>query len=273
MMRGVRRIGARGRFISAVTFVGTVFVIAVTLSVAVPERFEPMQRAWEVAIFIAMLTIPATVGFAITRYRLYDIEVVINRAIVYGPLTAVVAASYVGAVQLARVTFVAATGDRSDSELLVGTLIAAAVFWMARARLIGWVDRNFKDPREPAKDLRKLEADIRQMSQIIEPSVVSAEPLAEYVLRNCVTAFDADGGRMAFVRGHGPVSPVSVGAPTASPATTTDVVYAGVAMATLELGARRLGRAYAPRDVDALQSAPATFAEILARKAPQPRSA
>jgi hypothetical protein len=252
--------------LSAITFLGTIFATVMVLVVFAPEWLEERRQIPEILVVIGILTIPASIGFAVTRYHLYDIEVVINRAVVYGPLTALVAASYVGAVQLSRLLFVAVTGERSDSELLLATLIAAAVFWIVRARTIGLVDRHFKDPREPAKDLRVLQGNIRQMSQIIEPTAVSTVRLTEYVLTNCVSAFDAEGGRVDFHPGHGPKTPIVVGPITSNPPISLDITHNGTVLGKLQLGHRELARAYSPRDTTPLMETAAMLAEVLFRK-------
>lgn len=263
--------------LSAVSFLGLSFALIVTALLAASDWVEDTATFWEFLIFIGILLIPISIGFAITRYRLYDIDVAINRAIVYGPLTAVVAASYVVSVQLARLSFVAVTGERSNSELLVATLVAGAVFWVIRTKMIQIVDRHFKDPREPAKDLRALQANIRQMSQIIEPSAVSTERLADHVLTKCVAAFDATGGRIVFARGQGPQAAVQVGSMAGTPVVSIEIAHDGATLGKLEMGGRVDDRAYTPRDADALGAAVATLAEILSRKTPQraprPRSA
>lgn len=257
--------------LSAISFLGLSFALIITVFLAAGDWVESTSTFWEFLIFIGILLIPISIGFAITRYRLYDIEIAINRAIVYGPLTAVVAASYVVSVQLARLSFVAVTGERSNSELLVATLVAGAVFWVIRTKMIQIVDRHFKDPREPAKDLRALQANILQMSQIIEPSAVSTERLADHVLTKCVDAFDAAGGRIAFAKGQGRQKPVEVGAIADTPVVSIEIAHDGTAFGKLELGARENDRAYTPRDTEALAAAVAVLAEILSRKvAPKP---
>lgn len=252
--------------LSAITFLGFMFVTYTILVVIGPEWLEERLQVVELLTVLGILTIPASIGVAVTRYHLYDIEIVINRAIVYGPLTALVAASYVGAVQLARLLFVAVTGERSDSELLLATLIAAAVFWIIRARTIGLVDRHFKDPREPAKDLKILQGNIRQMSQIIEPTAVSTVRLTEYVLTNCVSAFDAEGGSVDFHSGHGPKIPVVVGSITSNPPISLDITHNGTVLGKLQLGHRKHTRAYSPRDTTPLMETVAMLAEVLSRK-------
>jgi hypothetical protein len=82
-------------------------------------------------------------GIAITRYRLYEIDLLINRTLVYGSLTAVLVALYfVGIVVLQRL-FVALTGERSTLAVVVSTLAIAALFTSLRRRIQSFIDRRF----------------------------------------------------------------------------------------------------------------------------------
>ncbi len=77
---------------------------------------------------------------AILRYRLYEIDLVINRTLVYGPLTAMLVALYFGAVVLLQRLFVALTGEKSTLAVVVSTLLIAAVFTPLRRRIQSFID-------------------------------------------------------------------------------------------------------------------------------------
>jgi hypothetical protein len=87
---------------------------------------------------------PIAIGIAITRYRLYDIDRLINRALVYGSLTAILAGVFTAAVGLAQRLFVAATGQTSDGAIVATTLVVATLYAPLRKRLEAIVDRWFK---------------------------------------------------------------------------------------------------------------------------------
>jgi len=87
---------------------------------------------------------PIAIGIAITRYRLYDIDRLINRALVYGSLTAILAGVFTAAIGLAQRLFVAYTGQTSDAAIVLTTLVVATLYAPLRKRLEAIVDRSFK---------------------------------------------------------------------------------------------------------------------------------
>ena len=92
---------------------------------------------------LIMVLIPLSVGVAMLRSGLFDIDVVINRTLVYGSLTATLVALYFGGIVVLQRLFVVLTGERSTLAVVASTLVIAALFNPLRRRVQGFVDRRF----------------------------------------------------------------------------------------------------------------------------------
>jgi hypothetical protein len=100
---------------------------------------------WGVFFGLSVVTLPAAIGIAILRYRLYDIDFVINRTLVYSLLTAILALVYFGGVATTQAIFRTLTGQEHQPQLVVviSTLVIAALFNPLRRRIQSFIDRRF----------------------------------------------------------------------------------------------------------------------------------
>jgi hypothetical protein len=124
---------------------------------------------WTVLFLSAVSTIPAAAGIAILRYRLYDIDVIINRTLVYGLLTATLVVVYFGGVATTQAIFRALTGQQQQPQLVivVSTLVIAALFNPLRQRIQGFIDRRFYRSKYDARNtLEAFSAKLRDETDL-----------------------------------------------------------------------------------------------------------
>ena len=96
-----------------------------------------------VPFIVGVMAIPISMGIAIMRYRLYDIDILINRTLVYGSLTATLVALYFGGIVVSQRVFVFLTGEQSTLAVVASTLLIAALFGPLRGRIQVFIDRAF----------------------------------------------------------------------------------------------------------------------------------
>jgi hypothetical protein len=124
-------------------------------------------------IMIGLMGIPVVIGIAILRHRLYDIDRIINRTLVYGALTAILALVYFGGVATTQALFHALTGQEQQPQLavVVSTLVIAALFNPLRRRIQGFIDRRFyRKKYDAAKTLEAFSAKLRDETDLDAPS-------------------------------------------------------------------------------------------------------
>jgi hypothetical protein len=129
-------------YATAAAVMGLVLAEIIPDVIEVPLWFARIGHA----IFLLLIpAIPISMGIAILRYRLYDIDIIINRTLVYGTLTATLALVYFGVVTTTQALFRTLTGQQELPQLVVvaSTLLIAALFNPLRRRIQSFIDRRF----------------------------------------------------------------------------------------------------------------------------------
>jgi hypothetical protein len=121
------------------------------------------------AAVLGFTGVPVAIGFAVLKYRLYDIDIIINRTLVYGSLTATLVAIYFGGVATMQTVFRALTGQEQQPQLavVVSTLAIAALFNPLRRRIQSFIDRRFYRRKYDArKTLEEFSARLRDETDL-----------------------------------------------------------------------------------------------------------
>jgi len=127
------------------------------------------DTVWNLLDAVSRTGLYLAVGVAILRYRLYDIDRIINRALVYGSLTVLLAATYFGGVTATQALFRTLTGQEDLPQLVVvaSTLVIAALFNPLRRRSQSFIDRSFYRRKYDArKTLEAFSAQLRDETDL-----------------------------------------------------------------------------------------------------------
>jgi hypothetical protein len=157
----------------AASLVALVYLIAMVASFVHPsEAWTTVGSVWwlnllTIAALLSFVTIPIAVGFAVLKYRLYDIDLIINRTLVYGLLTATLVALYFGVIVVLQRVFVALTGQKSTLAVVASTLLIATLFTPLKRLIQGFIDRRFYRRKYDArKTLESFSARLRDETDL-----------------------------------------------------------------------------------------------------------
>jgi hypothetical protein len=167
--RGARRVERQQ--IKWLLYVGPIFFVASGLHIGFYYFWlaEGSLGLWAsyLLVIVGGLSVPTAIGVAILRYRLYEIDLIVNRTLVYGSLTATLVALYFGAIVVLQRVFVALTGQQSTLAIVASTLAIAALFVPLRRRVQGFVDRRFYRRKYDArKTLEAFSAKLRDETDL-----------------------------------------------------------------------------------------------------------
>src|SRR5215211_531229 len=159
----------------AASLVALTYLIAIVASFIHPSEiwFAAGLPLWldltEYAALLSITSVPIAIGFAVLKYRLYAIDIIINRTLVYGSLSAILAGVYFGGVTATQTFFRILTGQEQQPQLAIvaSTLAIAALFNPLRRRIQSFIDRRFyRSKYDAAKTLEAFSARLRDETDL-----------------------------------------------------------------------------------------------------------
>ena len=164
LMRLRRAVGVERQQLKWFAYSAAIFALGIVLIVIPIAIDTPSWYEWVgTAIFTASgAAITISIGIAILRNRLYEIDTLINRTLVYGSLTATLVALYFGGIVVLQRFFVLLTGQQSTLAVVASTLVIAALFNPLRRRIQSFIDRRFyRRKYDAVKTLEAFTAKLR----------------------------------------------------------------------------------------------------------------
>jgi hypothetical protein len=176
VVRFRRARGVERQQLKWVVYAVVVVVRCFILLMVAPDPIGLSELAADVVFALLIAVIPVAMGVAILKYRLYDIDRLINRTLVYGLLTALLGGLYAGAVLILGQAFGGVGGNPPSWVVAGATLAVAALFQPARRRIQAMVDRRFN--RRKYNAAKTIEAYSVRLREQVDLDTLSSELLA-----------------------------------------------------------------------------------------------
>lgn len=190
---------------------------------------------------LALFMVPLTLAFSVLRYRLWDIDVLLQRTLIYAPLTAILAGIFAALVPFGQTLAIGLTGHESIVVTMIATMVLVAVAEPLRQTLQEFVDKKIIHAPDPQRHLEKFNARIQKRLAAVRPN-----HLLRRFTDQAVQAFQAQGGTLFLERGSARVMTYTRG-----DANTDFVIHIrahGKRIGAIALAPRADQRPYSKRD-------------------------
>jgi hypothetical protein len=239
---------------SAIAFL-PIIVWIMTPVVGIRLHFEPsLYMPW-------LVIFPFSVAIAIFRYRLLEMDSIVNRTILWGLLTAILAGVVSVSITVLQRLFQAFTGEKSDVAVVLTSLILVSVFTPIKTRLQAFLDRTFKDSPEHIRALREFGSEVRSYVQMSDAGLMTKRLLEE-----AAGGMDAQSGAISLVvPGSGRLETAHTYGDWRGEAwVAAPLEHGGKRHGLLLLGPRAGMRPYSKQEFETLQTAANEVAHALA---------
>lgn len=209
---------------------------------------------------IALFMVPLTLAFSILRYRLWDIDVLLRRTLVYAPMTGILAGVFAALITLSQLIAVALTGQESIIATLLTTMVVVALIEPVRQSLQNLVDRRFKDVSDPYRQLQTFGDRVERRL-----SAVRTKQILRRFADQAIGAFQADGGGAYLIQNHQLVRYYANGQTGDAPRILIQVRANNEPIGAIELGERCDQRPYSQQDYFWLENTAAIIGKAIAQ--------
>src|SRR5690606_30453541 len=244
---------------------GIVAAFLVQYAYYIPYEFVAAFRGRSVFEFarrivdcVLLLVVPVAFAHAVLRHRLCQIDLVINRTLVYVPLTAILAGVYSALVALFRNLLASLTGASSEAATMLAIVVIVALLTPVKNQLQRAVDERFRYSSRADRVLNDFELQVKGRLQTVQ-----AGPAIRRLLEHAVRGYDAVGGSAELVDGDKVRTLGTVGEWTGEGMVSVPVRSGETTYGHVSLGARRRGVGYGEAELDRLRSTAAVVAAAI----------
>jgi hypothetical protein len=197
---------------------------------------------------LALCVIPITLLYSILRHHLWDVDILINRTLVYVPLTSILAGIFAVTMTLTQRIFVSATGQGSEIATVITTLVITSTITPIKGEIEAFLDRRFKEAPDPYKHLNDFDRQVRGVVDVLD-----VEHMLRRLLDESIQALQSSGGAVFLAR-EGELRLVHASSGWEGPAVLDFPMNDGEdCVGWLALGARRNGTPYTEQERIRLQ--------------------
>lgn len=158
---------------------------------------------FDIALLLPVLILfPLSVAAAIFRYRLLEVDAIVNRTLFYGVVTAILAGVISVSISVSQKFFLAVTGEKSDVAAVITALIVVSAFEPIKLRVRGFVDRTFKETPDKTQELRSFGAEVCSYLEVCD-----ADRVAQRLLDEAARGLQAQSGALSLVT-NGQLQPI-----------------------------------------------------------------
>lgn len=233
---------------ATVSLIGIIAIVFLGAIAPEDDNYLLLYLIANTILYLFILVFPVSIGLAILRSRLWDIDFIINRTLIYLPLSAILAGLFAVASSLTQKLFAAFHGQAGETGAVLTTLIVVAAFDPIRKQVTKFVDANFKEAPLPGK---QLDAFGERVYGVFE--TVDGRRLSQSFLDQAVSAFHARGGAL-YLGSETETSPeFTSGDWEGDGSLRVPLKLNETQLGTLVLGPREGGHSYSKSDKAALE--------------------